>query len=228
MGFVRQNRFLLKVLIDAAIVAINDTISYKHRNGRLLSVDIVFLHPFSKYMGFNPHLHILWTEGGFNNYGEFIHQKFIHFKAMRKAWQYQVLTRFKDKLSKVQAFSDFVNQLFKEHPDGFYVYLPKESRITNKQKIAKYVGRYIRHLAIANSRLHNYDGSSVTFWCKDHEGARHFVTIEVQEFIKALIQHIPDRNFKMIRYYGAYSRRIKKRYSRCLQRSIKQTTFWDF
>jgi len=34
--------------------------------------------------------------------------------------------------------------------------------------------------------------------------------MEVQEFIKALIQHIPDRNFKMIRYYGAYSRRIKK------------------
>ena len=35
----------------------------------------------------------------------------------------------------------------------------------------------------------------------------------VREFIKAPIQHIPDRNFKMIRYYGAYSRRIKGKYS---------------
>ena len=137
-------------------------------------------------------------------------------------------SQVKDKLPKVQAFSDLVNQLFKSHSDGFYVHLPKESRITNKQKIAQYVGRYIRHPAIANSRLHSYDGNSVTFWYKDHEGARHFVTMEVQEFIKALIQHIPDRHFKMIRYYGAYSRRIKKRYSRCLQRSIKQTTFSDF
>ena len=102
---------------------------------------------------------------------------------------------------------------------GLYVHLPKESRITNKQKIAKYVGRYIRHPAIANSRLHSYDGSSVTFWYKDHEGKKHFVTMEVQEFIKALIQHIPDLNFKMIRYYGAYSRRIKIRYSKCLQRT---------
>ena len=227
-GFVRQNRFLLKVLMDAAIEAINETISYKHRNGRLLAGAIVVLHPFSKDMGFNPHLHVLLTEGGFDKYGKFIHQKFIHFKSMRRTWQYQVLTRFKDKLPKVQAFSNLVNQLFKEHPDGFYVHLPKESRITNKQKIAQYVGRYIRHPAIANSRLVSYDGSSVTFWYKDHEGARHFVTMKVQEFIKALIQHIPDRNFKMIRYYGAYSRRIKKRYSRCLQRNIKQTTLGDF
>jgi len=57
---------------------------------------------------------------------------------------------------------------------------------------------------------------------------KHFVTMKVQEFIKALIRHIPDRNFKMIRYYGAYARRIKKRYSGYLQRSIKQATLDDF
>ena len=33
--------------------------------------------------------------------------------------------------------------------------------------------------------------------------------MEVEEFITALIQHIPDRNVKMIRYYGAYIHRIK-------------------
>ncbi len=227
-GFVRKNRILLKVLMDAAIVAINDTISFKHRNGRLLAGAIVVLHPFSKDMGFNHYLHIFLTEGGFDMYGKFIHQKFIHFKTMRKTWQYQVLTRFKDALPKVQAFSHLVNQLFKEYPDGFYVHMPKNSRITNKQRMSQYVGRYIRHPAITNSRLHSYDGKSVIFWYNDHEGVRHFVIMELQEFIKALIQHIPDRNFKMIRYYGAYSRKVKKRYSKCLQRSIKQTNLEDF
>ena len=32
----------------------------------------------------------------------------------------------------------------------------------------------------------------------------------VDEFITALIQHVPPRQFKMIRYYGAYARRAKK------------------
>ena len=37
LPIVLQNRFLQKVLMDAAIEAINDTISYKNRNGRLLA-----------------------------------------------------------------------------------------------------------------------------------------------------------------------------------------------
>lgn len=86
----------------------------------------------------------------------------------------------------------------------------------------------IRHPAVANTRLYRYDGKTVTFWYEDHGGKRNFVTMGVREFIKALIQHIPDRNFKMIRYYGAYSRRTKSRYAGYLQRSIKQSTFEDF
>ena len=84
---VRNNCFLMKVLMDAAITAINDTISYKHLNGRLTAGAVVVLHPFSKQMGFNPHLHILVTEGGFDRRDKFVHQKYIPFNAMRKTWQ---------------------------------------------------------------------------------------------------------------------------------------------
>nr|QNO57136.1 hypothetical protein BDIJAAHH_00009 [Methanosarcinales archaeon ANME-1 ERB7] len=214
--------------MDAAIAAINDTISYKHRNGRLTAGAIVVLQPFSKSMGFNPHLHVLVTEGGFDKCGRFIHQKISPFKAMRKTWQYQVLTQFKAALPKNRVFSMLIDQLFKKYRKGFYVHLKKESRITNKQRIARYVARYIRHPAVANTRLHRYNGKAVTFWYEDHEGKRHFVTMDVRVFIRALIQHIQDRNFKMIRYYGAYSRRTKRRYSGYLQRSLKQSTFKDF
>jgi len=225
---VRNNRFLQKVLMDAAIEAINDTISYRHRNGRLTAGAIVVLHPFSRSLGFNPHIHILVTEGGFDRRGRFIHQKHIPYRAMRKTWQYQVLTQFKAALPKNIVFSVLIDQLFKKYREGFYVHLPEESRITNKKRIAKYVARYIRHPAVANTRLYRYDGKTVTFWYEDHGGKRNFVTMGVREFIKALIQHIPDRNFKMIRYYGAYSRRTKSRYAGYLQRSIKQSTFEDF
>jgi len=207
--------------MDAAIAAINDTISYKHRNGRLTAGAIVVLHPFSKRMGNNPHLHILVTEGGFENCGRFIHQKISPFNAMRKTGQYQVLTRFKAALPKTREFAVLIDRLFKKYRKGFVVYLPEESRITNKRKIARYVARYIRHPAVANTRLHRYDGKTVTFWYKDREGKKLFVTMAVREFIKALIQHIQDRNFKMIRHYGAYSRRTKREYSGYLRELYK-------
>ena len=31
--------------------------------------------------------------------------------------------------------------------------------------------------------------------------------MQVDEFISALLQHIPESQFKMIRYYGAYARK---------------------
>ena len=34
-------------------------------------------------------------------------------------------------------------------------------------------------------------------------------TIPAIEFIKLLIQHIPEKHFKMIRYYGLYARHRK-------------------
>jgi len=50
----------------------------------------------------------------------------------------------------------------------------------------------------------------------------------VFEFIEALIQHIPDRQFKMIRYYGAYARKWKSRFRSYLQESITQSKLCDF
>jgi len=34
-----------------------------------------------------------------------------------------------------------------------------------------------------------------------------FGRMSVDEFISAIIQHVPERQFKMIRYYGSYSRK---------------------
>jgi hypothetical protein len=43
-------------------------------------------------LGAGPHIHIRATVGRFDERGKFIHQKHIPYRAMRKTWQYQVLT----------------------------------------------------------------------------------------------------------------------------------------
>ncbi|HDN65232.1 MAG TPA: hypothetical protein ENF23_02875 [Methanosarcinales archaeon] len=88
--------------------------------------------------------------------------------------------------------------------DFTYIYQKKpESRI--KKRIAKYVARYIRHPTVANTTIR-----TDTMEKRSHSGMG---VMMAREFIKALIQHIPDRNFKMIRYYDEYSRIIKGKYS---------------
>lgn len=58
---------------------------------------------------------------------------------------------------------------------------------------------------MAESRILDYDNQYVTFWYQRHDD--NIIVIEklhAYEFIQRLIMHIPDSNFKYIRFYGAY------------------------
>lgn len=68
----------------------------------------------------------------------------------------------------------------------------------------------MRRPAIAGRQIESYDGREVTFRYRDKtDGEEKTETVTVEEFISRLIRHIPDKNFKTIRHYGVYSRRIK-------------------
>ena len=65
--------------------------------------------------------------------------------------------------------------------------------------------------SISEAKIIFYDGENVTFEYKDkltEEETR--LCLSADEFIKRLIRHIPDKNFRMIRYYGFYSNRTKE------------------
>lgn len=85
--------------------------------------------------------------------------------------------------------------------------------------MARYIGRYVKHPPIAESRIIVFDGKQVTFWYKDSETKqKKTVTMDKFEFIRLLLSHIPEKNFKIVRYVGIYSRRGYKH---------RQTEFHD-
>ena len=66
-----------------------------------------------------------------------------------------------------------------------------------------------------------FDDKAVAFYYIDTKTKRKIdVVMKIEDFMLALLQHIPDRQFKMIRHYGTYSRRTKKIYAKHLRRSI--------
>lgn len=86
------------------------------------------------------------------------------------------------------------------------MYAPKQRGKIKDQ--LRYIGRYMRRPAIGINRIEAYDGQHVRFKYidkKDHQEKRETLTVEA--FIIRLVRHIPDEQFKTIRYYGMYSRR---------------------
>ena len=214
---------MMKRYMDAAINAFNDYFSKILHRAITVGV-IVILHPFGKDMKFQPHLHLLITEGGFDLSGKFVECSFVPADGFRKKWQYEVLAA----LQKAGLPNSLATQMYQKYFKGFYVWLHKRGRITHPKLIAKYVGRYVRHPAIANSRIYSFDGNIVKFFYTDGEDKRVDVIMNVNEFITALIQHIPPSQFKMIRYYGAYARRTKRKYGAKVQSSIRQLSLLRF
>ena len=102
------------------------------------------------------------------------------------------------------SFKKVKARCYQEHKHGFYVYAKPNK--CNPKIVTKYIGRYLGRPVIATSRIDHYDGETVTFHYNRHEDNRLITeSVPVMQFIQRLIQHIPEKHFKQIRYYGLYA-----------------------
>lgn len=166
---------------------------------------VVVLHPYGKDLKANYHVHVLVTEGGLDEEGKWRERSFLSYKALRKVWQYEVLNRLKDAMPEGEETRNLIDGLFRRYSNGFYVHAKRG--VKKGKGVSRYIGRYIRHPAIANKRIVDYDGEKVRFYYEDHDGRRHEVEMGVLEFIHGVVRHIPPEQFKMVRYYGLYAPR---------------------
>lgn len=174
------------------------------------------LHPYGKDLKVNYHIHALVTEGGFDEAGEWQAQPYVNYAALRKIWQYEILTALRRVMPKGPSHRRLIDRLFQRYPKGFYVHA--EPRVAQGGGISRYIGRYIRHPAIADTRIVAYDGQQVTFYYEDRQQGRQICTLPVVEFIYGVVRHIPPHQFKLVRYFGIYAPRCATQLLSLLER----------
>ncbi|MEX3582781.1 MAG: transposase [Burkholderia sp.] len=80
----------------------------------------------------------------------------------------------------------------------------------NQRRNVNYLGRYIKRPPLSQSRLRHYDGKTVAFDYLNHRDARHRIAeYETQAFIERFVQHIPDKHFRLINFYGFLANRVR-------------------
>lgn len=80
----------------------------------------------------------------------------------------------------------------------------------------RYLSRYVHRIAIANSRITEYDGDSVTFRYKDRAAGRtNTHTVSGPTFARLFLQHVLPARFVRIRHYGLLSPRRRKDLTQC-------------
>src|SRR4030043_895660 len=102
----------------------------------------------------------------------------------------------------------FIDQLFKNYVEGFVMNGERRFEKREGWNMARYIGRYVKHPPIAESRIMNFDGDQVTYWYEDSETKQKKTeTMDKFEFIRLLLSHGPEKNIKIVRYDSIYSRR---------------------
>ncbi|HHY81128.1 MAG TPA: IS91 family transposase [Clostridiales bacterium] len=205
-----KDRKLIKVLSDSAAETILSYLWERSKKQRPTPGIVCVVHTFGRDLKWNPHIHALVTEGALRKDKEWKVITFFHFEMLRKRWQHVLLKNLKRKLPKSREVKRMIDAMYREQKEGFYVHA--KNRMRDAKGAAQYIGRYVSRPAMAESRIKGYDGENVEFWYERHDnGKRIDVVLPVSDFIGKLIRHIPDRQFKMVRYYGIYSRRRKTR-----------------
>ena len=206
--FFGIDRQRLKILPKCAARAVTSWMHSLNKKEEFTPGIVTVIHTFGRDLKWNPHVHMMVTEGGKGNITEWRHIRYISYESLRKRWQKILLDEVTSISGNTKEVKSLKNKLYKEKDKGFYVYAKTE--IKSAKTAAKYVGRYVGRPAIAESRILKYDGKNVTYKYTRHEDNKVIVeTVHVYEFIKRIIRHIPEKNFKMIRYFGIYSRRSK-------------------
>ncbi len=172
------------------------------------------IHTFGRDLKRHVHIHLCITMGGLAN-NDTTWQTLPKFKKeiLMPLWRTRItklLRKYYKKdnlrlpaaLTQLQhnytTFNHFLDYQYQRYWN-VYCATPENNHIRNTE----YLARYIKRPAIANSRLMHYSGADVKFWFFDHKTkTKKIKACSSFEFIRMVIQHIPDKGFRLIRYYG--------------------------
>ena len=209
----KLNRWLLNALFS---IAASTLLSHAKDKGLTIGI-FSALHTYGRKLNFNTHIHLSLAEFGIDKDGN-VKPFSFPFVTLVKQWRYGIITLLRDNFSALILppelaltglhYDSWNNFLDVQYNRYWNVHIAKKT--TKKEHTVKYLGRYLKKPPIGAARLAHYFGGDVTFEYLDHNTATHkTLQLEQTEMMLRLLSHVPEKHFKMIRYFGFLSNRLR-------------------
>lgn len=182
---------------------------------------VMTIHTFGNYPEkFHPHLHAIATDGLFNKNGTFYVMPKTELKPLEELFRASVLAMLKEE-GKIS--NEIITKLMQWRHSGFNIdngMRIKRDDKKGRESVAQYI---LRNPFSVDKMTYNDKNGTVIYRSKMTHGKnkKNFNVYKAEEFIAAITQHIPEKSFQMVRYYGWYSN--KSRGMR-LKRGIENTS----
>ena len=164
---------------------------------------------FGDRANFHPHVHALVTQGGWTVSGEWIPVPYVDERAAEKLFRHKVLglLRRRGLLSQ-----DRIELLLSWRRSGFSVHNRVYAHPEDGRDFEALV-RYMMRSPVSLTRLSFSPGGKELVYARkgghDAGEAAEDERIDAEEFVARVLVQIPDPRRHLVRYYGAYSSRVR-------------------
>ena len=201
-----HNAKTLKLLADCGARLIEEVTKICLRGKQIKLGVVLVTQTAGRSSTWNPHLHLLVTEGGLDKDDRWYNFYYFDYNILRKKWMYILLNALKKELVDDREAIRLIDEVFRKRAASGLIVRAKKEKV-RKTDIIGYLIKYVASPPIALYRITGYDGEHVEYWYREHPTDRRvFARVSAYEFIARLIQHIPPKGLKLIRHYGLYAR----------------------
>ena len=209
----KKNRTLLNPLFS---LAANGLLQQAKKQKLTIGL-FAALHTYGRQLNFNTHIHLSLANIALNTHGKIKPFRFP-FSTLMSQWRYEVINLLRQAYQTlilpssldetIHSYQDWNAYLNQQYNKSWIVNIQKKA--THKNQTKNYIGRYLKKPPIAASRLRHYIGGDVVFNYLDHRTkTMKKLTLSQEEMLIRILSHVPEKHFKMIRYYGFLSNRLR-------------------
>lgn len=175
---------------------------------------LAVLHTWTQKLDQHPHIHCLVTGGGLNGDRWIARRSFLlPLRMVRETVRGKLLQKL-EVLYDSGTFDGIpypVRHLLDDAARRKWVVYLKRP-VAGPEQVVSYFARYVRRIAISNSRIVDYDGNTVTFRWRDRADGNtvRTKTLPGVVFAKKFLNHVLPPRFVRIRRYGLLSNRARR------------------
>ena len=213
---------LLDGMMKAAQGAMDVAVAVAKRKAVRLGY-IVVLQTAGRSGSYNPHLHVLMTDGGLTEEGKWEALGYIPYDLIHRQWQEHVLAMIGERMVGDATAQEIVAKMRRRYRRGFVAHLQGDA-LPRLGQLTRYIVKYVVSPPMALSRIVAYDREqgTVTYWYRDHlSQQKQTETVNRETFIGRMVQHILPKGFQRIRYYGLQATCILKKVRQQIVRALQ-------
>jgi hypothetical protein len=209
---------LLSVLMRVAADTLKDWMGHRYN---LKPGIISVLHTFGETKDYHVHVHMIVSWGGIDKQtsalkpieGEYVNYNFLK-KKFRCKFEDELVALFDNEtlqhnFSSHTKFLQFIKRLNKKR---WIINLEPSMDIPTQ--VVRYIGRYSKRACLSEYKITKIEGENISFRYKDNKTkgkdnkpVERVLELNYRDFFPRLLQHVPLRNFRIVRYYAMYSNR---------------------